>query len=178
MYWSDEMLWGHLMVVVKFTFYSNQWYGTTVPRKSLWAFEWCLNSLYTCSLLCILCIPYLGGTRFAAATWFNLESCHQNASWFCSGQLRGFCSHRHLVNAVYFQMVMPGDKQEMTYFQEKAASNTRMALEFSLPNINAYLPTKSFFELIYNRYITATIHWMESILNLIIKESSDYFWIR
>ena len=51
-----------------------------------------------------------------------------------------------------FQLVIPGDRAEMTEFQEKAANNTRMLLDLTLPNVNVVLHNKNFFEILYNRY--------------------------
>ena len=48
---------------------------------------------------------------------------------------------------------MPGDRAEMQNFQEKAINNTRLHIELSLPNVNALLPSKDFFELVYNRWV-------------------------
>lgn len=49
-------------------------------------------------------------------------------------------------------MVLPGEKEEMREFQEKALSNTRLAVELCLPEVIAVLPSKQFFELLYNRW--------------------------
>jgi hypothetical protein len=51
----------------------------------------------------------------------------------------------------FLQMVMPGDRQEMNDFQEKSLANTLMSVEITAPNVNLLLPTKEFYELIYNR---------------------------
>ena len=47
---------------------------------------------------------------------------------------------------------MPGDRQETREFIEKSRANTRVHLELNVPNVHAILPSKEFFELIYNRY--------------------------
>ena len=50
-------------------------------------------------------------------------------------------------------MVMPGERAEMLDFQEKASSNTKMSIDFNIPNANIVLPNKEFFEIIYNRQV-------------------------
>ncbi|NWS12821.1 ATG2B protein, partial [Pachyramphus minor] len=49
------------------------------------------------------------------------------------------------------EMVMPGDVVEMTEFQDKTISNSHYVLELMLPNIHLTLPSKSFYEKLYNR---------------------------
>ena len=46
---------------------------------------------------------------------------------------------------------MPGDRQEMSEFQDTSVANTRMVLELTLPNVVIVAPDKDFFELLYNR---------------------------
>ena len=48
---------------------------------------------------------------------------------------------------------MPGEKAEIQEFQEKAVNNTLLLIDFSLPNVNVQLPTKSFLEVLYNRLV-------------------------
>lgn len=57
------------------------------------------------------------------------------------------------------QMVMPGDPVEMTEFQDKAISNSRYVLELLLPNIHMTLPSKSFYEKLYNRIFNDLLLW-------------------
>ena len=54
---------------------------------------------------------------------------------------------------INLQLVMPGDKAEIQEFQEKAVNNTLLLIDFSLPNVNVQLPTKSFLEVLYNRLV-------------------------
>ena len=46
---------------------------------------------------------------------------------------------------------MPGDRQEMSEFQDTSVANTRMLVELTLPNVVIVMPDKEFFEVIYNR---------------------------
>jgi len=48
---------------------------------------------------------------------------------------------------------MPGDKQDVSEFLERAVSNTKLHLDLNIPNVNVFLPDRDFFEVIYNRYI-------------------------
>ncbi|XP_064622147.1 autophagy-related protein 2 homolog B-like isoform X2 [Lineus longissimus] len=57
------------------------------------------------------------------------------------------------------EMVMPGDRQEMNDFQEKSAANTLKSLEITAPNVNVLLPSKEFYELIYNRINGDLLMW-------------------
>ncbi|XP_006879228.1 PREDICTED: autophagy-related protein 2 homolog B [Elephantulus edwardii] len=57
------------------------------------------------------------------------------------------------------QMVMPGDPVEMTEFQDKAISNSRYVLELTLPSVNMTLPSKGFYEKLYNRVFNDLLLW-------------------
>ncbi|KAM5274604.1 autophagy-related protein 2 homolog B isoform 2-T2 [Ctenodactylus gundi] len=57
------------------------------------------------------------------------------------------------------QMVMPGDPVEMTEFQDKAMSNSHYVLELMLPNIHITLPSKNFYEKLYNRIFNDLLLW-------------------
>ncbi|XP_014663890.1 PREDICTED: autophagy-related protein 2 homolog B-like isoform X2 [Priapulus caudatus] len=70
------------------------------------------------------------------------------------------------------EMVMPGDKQEMMEFQDKAAVRTEIVLELNLPNVNVFLPSKDLYELIYNRLCNDLFLW-ESLAPA-PKEKSDH----
>lgn len=48
---------------------------------------------------------------------------------------------------------MPGEKEEIQIFQEKAVNNTLLLIDFSLPNVNIQLPSKLFLEVLYNRSV-------------------------
>ena len=54
---------------------------------------------------------------------------------------------------LYWQLLMPGDKQDVSEFLERAVSNTKLHLDLNIPNVNVFLPDRDFFEVIYNRYI-------------------------
>ncbi|XP_070608738.1 autophagy-related protein 2 homolog B [Erythrolamprus reginae] len=57
------------------------------------------------------------------------------------------------------EMVMPGDAVEMTEFQDKAISNSHYVLELMLPNVYLTLPSKSFYEKLYNRISNDLLLW-------------------
>ncbi|XP_077866099.1 autophagy-related protein 2 homolog B-like [Saccoglossus kowalevskii] len=57
------------------------------------------------------------------------------------------------------EMVIPGDQTEMADFAEKATNHSRMQLEFNLPNVSGFLPSKQFFELLYNRLLNDMLLW-------------------
>ena len=49
-------------------------------------------------------------------------------------------------------MIIPGDRDEMLEFQETCLNNTEVTLDIYLPMANVYLPSKHFYEVLYNRY--------------------------
>ncbi|KAL5009376.1 hypothetical protein ScPMuIL_014957 [Solemya velum] len=57
------------------------------------------------------------------------------------------------------EMVLPGDREEMRVFQDKAMNHTKTILEFTLPNVCAVLPDKKFFEYLYNRFCNDILLW-------------------
>ncbi|XP_023222946.1 autophagy-related protein 2 homolog B-like isoform X2 [Centruroides sculpturatus] len=57
------------------------------------------------------------------------------------------------------QVIMPADKYQVQEFVEKAMNNTRYSLEFLLPNLNIFLPSKHFYEELYNRLATDLVMW-------------------
>lgn len=57
------------------------------------------------------------------------------------------------------QVIMPADKYQVQEFVEKAMNNTRYSLEFLLPNLNIFLPSKHFYEELYNRLATDIVMW-------------------
>ncbi|XP_032812105.2 autophagy-related protein 2 homolog B [Petromyzon marinus] len=57
------------------------------------------------------------------------------------------------------EMVMPGDAAEMLEFQEKAMGDSHFVLELTLPNLNVMLPSKAFYERLYNRINNNLLLW-------------------
>ncbi|CAM9594741.1 unnamed protein product [Lampetra planeri] len=57
------------------------------------------------------------------------------------------------------EMVMPGDAVEMLEFQEKAMGDSHFVLELTLPNLNVMLPSKAFYERLYNRINNNLLLW-------------------
>jgi hypothetical protein len=60
--------------------------------------------------------------------------------------------------ALLVQLVMPGDRKEMSDFQDKALNSTLMSFEMNFPNINVIIPEKDVFETLYNRYLTFSMN--------------------
>lgn len=50
---------------------------------------------------------------------------------------------------------MPGNPQEMAEFEQHASPLSRLSLSASLPSLHLHLPSKTFLQTLYNRYITA-----------------------
>ncbi|KAJ8309402.1 hypothetical protein KUTeg_014276 [Tegillarca granosa] len=57
------------------------------------------------------------------------------------------------------EMIMPGDRAEILEFQEKSVGNTLMVVELVLPFVNLFLPSKHFFEVLYNRLNNDLLLW-------------------
>ncbi len=53
----------------------------------------------------------------------------------------------------FFQLVVPGDSQEMKDFQEKTSVFSKLHIELNFPEIDANFQDPCFFELIYNRSV-------------------------
>lgn len=49
------------------------------------------------------------------------------------------------------QMVMPGNREDMADFQERASANCLTLVQLVLPLINLYIPDQKFYEVLYNR---------------------------
>lgn len=48
-------------------------------------------------------------------------------------------------------MVIPGDPEEMAEFQAQTQAASQYALEVTFPTAHVFLPSKEFYESIYNR---------------------------
>ncbi|ESO82945.1 hypothetical protein LOTGIDRAFT_197758 [Lottia gigantea] len=59
----------------------------------------------------------------------------------------------------YFQLVLPGNEEELKQFREKESSNTKLLVEIVLPNVVGVLHSKQFFELLYNRVNNDLLLW-------------------
>ena len=46
---------------------------------------------------------------------------------------------------------MPGSRPEMDLFEKEVKENSRLCLEFCIPELLIYLQDKQFFEVLYNR---------------------------
>ena len=54
---------------------------------------------------------------------------------------------------------MPGSRPEMELFEKGVKENSRLSLEFSIPELLIYLQDKQFFEVLYNRIFTDLCLW-------------------
>ncbi|XP_055987729.1 autophagy-related protein 2 homolog A [Sorex fumeus] len=57
------------------------------------------------------------------------------------------------------EMVIPGDAEEMRAFQNRALALSRCCLELLLPNAHIFLPSKDFYESLYNRINNDLLMW-------------------
>lgn len=57
------------------------------------------------------------------------------------------------------EMVIPGDPEEMADFQAKTVAASQYALEVTLPSVHIFLPSKEFYESIYNRINNDLLMW-------------------
>ncbi|XP_076360508.1 autophagy-related 2 isoform X2 [Tachypleus tridentatus] len=57
------------------------------------------------------------------------------------------------------QVIMPADKAQLADFIEKTLNNTQISLEFTLPTISLFFPSKHFYEVLYNRFSTDLLLW-------------------
>uniref|UniRef100_A0A8C1SW19 Autophagy related 2B n=1 Tax=Cyprinus carpio TaxID=7962 RepID=A0A8C1SW19_CYPCA len=57
------------------------------------------------------------------------------------------------------EMVIPGDVEAMTEFQEKTMSNSLYILELFFPNVQLSLPSKGFYEKLHNRINNDLLLW-------------------
>ncbi|XP_063692394.1 autophagy-related protein 2 homolog A-like isoform X2 [Bolinopsis microptera] len=57
------------------------------------------------------------------------------------------------------ELVMPGSRPEMDLFEKGVKENSRLSLEFCIPELLIYLQDKQFFEVLYNRIFTDLCLW-------------------
>ncbi|XP_042904044.1 autophagy-related protein 2 homolog B isoform X1 [Parasteatoda tepidariorum] len=60
------------------------------------------------------------------------------------------------------EVIKPADKETTNKFIDKIISKSEYFLEFSLPTVNLVLPSKDFFELIYNRLGNDLLLWQKT----------------
>lgn len=66
---------------------------------------------------------------------------------------RGFLDFQFLKRSSCLMMqVMPGTDEEMSQFDQSADANSSLVVSISLPILKVHLPSKSFLELVYNRW--------------------------
>ncbi|XP_062621343.1 autophagy-related protein 2 homolog B-like, partial [Saccostrea cucullata] len=57
------------------------------------------------------------------------------------------------------EMVMPGSRDDMADFQERASSSCLTLVQLILPLVNLYIPDQKFFEVLYNRLNNDLLLW-------------------
>ncbi|XP_029142482.1 autophagy-related protein 2 homolog A, partial [Protobothrops mucrosquamatus] len=57
------------------------------------------------------------------------------------------------------EMVIPGDPEEMAEFQSQTLAASHYTLELTFPTVHIYLPSKKFYESIYNRINNDLLMW-------------------
>ncbi|GBM63346.1 Autophagy-related protein 2 A [Araneus ventricosus] len=62
------------------------------------------------------------------------------------------------------QVIKPADKETILQFMEQTITHSEYLYEFSLPAVNLVLPSKEFFELIYNRLGNDLLLWQKTVL--------------
>ena len=60
------------------------------------------------------------------------------------------------------ELLVPGNSDEMTEFAGLASKNCLRQIDISLPKVNFVLPSKHFFEVLYNRLSTDLCLWEPS----------------
>lgn len=64
------------------------------------------------------------------------------------------------------QLVMPGSRPEMDLFEKGVKENSRLSLEFHIPELLIYLQDKQFFEILYNRLDMARLFWSRGPIDI------------
>ncbi|KAI8784568.1 autophagy-related protein 2 A [Biomphalaria glabrata] len=62
-------------------------------------------------------------------------------------------------NPVYDEMVMPGDTNELRQFREECLARTGLSIDITIPSVTAFLHSREFLELIYNRFNNDLLMW-------------------
>ncbi|RZF47432.1 hypothetical protein LSTR_LSTR007359 [Laodelphax striatellus] len=65
----------------------------------------------------------------------------------------------HNVECEGEELIIPGNKEEISEFTEIASSNTITKLEITLPHLNVHFPSKHLYEVIYNRFNSDLLLW-------------------
>ena len=82
--------------------------------------------------------------------------CNIKNAWCISTDYK-FYNQNNSIWMCFFQLVVPGDSQEMKDFQEKTSVFSKLHIELNFPEIDANFQDPCFFELIYNRSVTNDI---------------------
>lgn len=61
------------------------------------------------------------------------------------------------------EVITPADKAQLKKFADKAGSNCRLLLDFSLPLVELYVPDKHFYEILYNRLTMDMVLWEPAV---------------
>ncbi|KAH9496150.1 Autophagy- protein 2 A [Bulinus truncatus] len=57
------------------------------------------------------------------------------------------------------EMVMPGDTNELRQFREECLAHTGLSVDITIPSVTAFLHSRDFLELIYNRFNNDLLMW-------------------
>lgn len=72
------------------------------------------------------------------------------------------------------QMVMPGNREDMADFQERASANCLTLVQLVLPLVNLYIPDQKFYEVLYNRYSNPHLLSLELHLLFVLVYCSSF----
>ncbi|GIX76500.1 autophagy-related protein 2 homolog B [Caerostris extrusa] len=68
------------------------------------------------------------------------------------------------ISADLEQVIKPADKETIIHFTDQIISKSEYFYEFSFPTVNMVLPSKEFFELLYNRLGNDLLLWQKTVL--------------
>ncbi|CAD5113882.1 DgyrCDS3044 [Dimorphilus gyrociliatus] len=71
------------------------------------------------------------------------------------------------------EMIIPGNKKELSAFEYVAKSNTQMSIELDLSQVAIFFPSKDLFEEIYNRFINDLLMWQTTPIEIIDKQAFE-----
>ncbi|XP_022329168.2 autophagy-related protein 2 homolog B-like [Crassostrea virginica] len=57
------------------------------------------------------------------------------------------------------ERVMPGNREDMTDFQDRASAHCLTLVQLALPLVNLYIPDQKFYEVLYNRFSNDLLLW-------------------
>lgn len=69
---------------------------------------------------------------------------------------------------------MPGNREDMADFQERASANCLTLVQLVLPLVNLYIPDQKFYEVLYNRYSNPHSFPLEMHLLYVLVDYSSF----